>query len=131
MNDKIIVCGDFYSHSQRWDPNCRRERDATFWNDWSDIFLMQLGNDGQCTQERSNRSKSVIVLTWSSPLESPLGVWRLTKDHDDTGYDHRVIIWETKRDQKTNTLPSKVGERIRWDISRMSEDDKAEANYSG
>jgi hypothetical protein len=44
-----------------------------------------------------------------------------------TGSDHRVIIWETKRDPTTNTLPSKVGERIRWDISRMSEDDKDEA----
>jgi hypothetical protein len=38
-----------------------------------------------------------------------------------------VIIWETRRDPTTNTLPSKVGERIRWDISRMSEDDKDEA----
>jgi hypothetical protein len=43
------------------------------------------------------------------------------------GSDHRVLIWETKRDPTTNTLPSKVGERIRRDISRMSEDDKDEA----
>jgi hypothetical protein len=127
MNDKTIVCGDFNSHSQRWDPNCRRERDATFWKDWSENFLMQLGNDGQCKREGSNGSKSVIDLTWSSPLESPLGLWRLAKDHEETGSDHRVIIWETRRDPTTNTLPSKVGERIRWDISRMSEDDKDEA----
>jgi endonuclease/exonuclease/phosphatase family metal-dependent hydrolase len=40
MNDKTIVSGDFNSHSQRWDPNCRCERDATFWNDWSENFLM-------------------------------------------------------------------------------------------
>jgi hypothetical protein len=127
MNDKTIVCGDFNSHRQRWDPNCRRERDATFWKHWSENFLMQLGNDGQCTRGQSNESKSVIDLTWSSPLESPLGLWRLAKDHEVTGSDHRVIIWETKRDPTTNPLPSKVGERIPWDISRMSEDDKDEA----
>jgi hypothetical protein len=112
MNDKTIVCGDFNSHSQRWDPNCRRERDATFWKYWSENFLMQLSNDGQCTWEGSNGSKSVIDLTWSSPLESPLGLWRLAKDHEETDSDHRVIIWETRRDPTTNTLPSKVGERF-------------------
>jgi endonuclease/exonuclease/phosphatase family metal-dependent hydrolase len=25
MNDNAIVCGDFNSHSQRWDPNCHRK----------------------------------------------------------------------------------------------------------
>jgi hypothetical protein len=84
MNDQTIVSGDFNSHSQRWDPNCRPERDATFWKDWSENFLMQLGNDGQCTREGSNGRKSVIDLTWSSPLESPLRLWRLAKDHEDT-----------------------------------------------
>jgi hypothetical protein len=48
-------------------------------------------------------------------------------NHEDTGSDHRVIIWETRRDPTTNTLPSKVGKRIRYDISRMREDDKDEA----
>jgi hypothetical protein len=127
MNDKTIVWGDFNSPSQRWHPNCRRERDATFWKDWSENFLMQLGNDGQCMREGSNGSKSVIDLTWSSPLESPLGLWRLANDHEETCSDHRVIIWESKRDPTTNTLPSNVGERIRWDIHRMREDNKDEA----
>jgi hypothetical protein len=75
----------------------------------------------------SNGSKSVIDLTWSSTLESPLGLWRLAKVDKETGSDHRVIIWETKRDTTASTLPSKVGERIRWDINGMSEDDKDEA----
>jgi hypothetical protein len=129
MTDKTIMCGDFNSHSQRWDPNCRRERDATFWKDWSENFLMQLSNDGQCTWEGYNGTKSGIDLTWSSLLESPLGLWRLAQDHKETGSDHQVIIWDTRRDPRTNTLPSKVGERIHWDISRMREDDKDEAEH--
>jgi hypothetical protein len=128
MTDETIVCRDFNSHSQRWDPNCRRERDATFWKDWSENFLMQLGNDGQCTREGSNGSKSVIDLTWLSPLESLLGLWRLVNDHDVTGSDHREIIWETKRDPTMYTLPSKVGERIRWDRTLMRKDDNDEAD---
>jgi hypothetical protein len=87
---------------------------------------MQLGNDGQCMREGSHGTKSVIDLTWSLTLESLVGLSRLAKDHEETGSDHRVIIWETRRDPTTNTLPSKVGERICWDISRMSKDDKDE-----
>jgi hypothetical protein len=33
MNDRTIVCGDFNSHSSKWDPSCVRERDLTFWKD--------------------------------------------------------------------------------------------------
>jgi hypothetical protein len=88
---------------------------------------MQLGNDGKCTREGSNGSKSVIDRTLSSPLESPLGLCRLAKGHEETGSDQRVTIWETKRDTTASTLPSKIGERIRWDINGMSEDDKDEA----
>jgi hypothetical protein len=127
MNDNTIVCGDFDSHSQRWDPNCRDEKDTTFQKDWSQNFLMQLPNDGQCTREGSNGSKFVIDLTWSSPLESLLRLGRLATDHEETGSYHGVIISETKRNPTTNTLPCNVGERIRWDMSRMSEDDKDEA----
>jgi hypothetical protein len=88
---------------------------------------MQLRNDRQCTREGSNGSKSVIDLTWPSPLESLRGLWGLSKDHEETGSDHRMIIWETKRDPTTNTLPNKVGEMIRCYISIMSEDDNDEA----
>jgi hypothetical protein len=88
MNDKTIVCGDFNSHTQQWDPNCSGERHATFWKDCSENFLIQLGNNGECTREGSNRSKSIIDLTWSSLVESPLGLWRLGKDHEETGPDH-------------------------------------------
>jgi hypothetical protein len=36
---------------------------------------MELGNNGQSTRDGPNGSKSVIDLTWSTPLESPLGIW--------------------------------------------------------
>jgi hypothetical protein len=49
---------------------------------------MQLGNNGQSTREGSNGSKSVIDRTWSSPLESPLGLWRLAKADEHTGSDY-------------------------------------------
>jgi hypothetical protein len=88
---------------------------------------MQLCNNGKCTRERSNGSKSAIDLTWSSPLESRLRLWRLAKDHEETGSDQKVIIWETRRDTIASMLPSKLGERIRWDITRMSEDDEDDA----
>jgi hypothetical protein len=64
MTNKTNVCGECNSHSERWDPNYRCERDATFWKYWSENFLMQLSNDWQCKQEGSNGSKSVIDLTW-------------------------------------------------------------------
>jgi hypothetical protein len=127
MNDKTIVCREFNSDSQRWDPNCRRERDATFWKDLGEYFFLQFGNDRQCTREVTKGSKSTIDLTWSSLLESPLGVRKLATDHEERFSDHRVIIWERRRDPTMNTLPSKVEERIHWDISRMSEDDNDEA----
>jgi hypothetical protein len=38
-----------------------------------------------------------------------------------------MIIWKTKLGPKPNSLPSKVGEMIRWDISSMTEDAKDEA----
>jgi hypothetical protein len=78
-------------------------------------------------REGSNRTKSVIDLTWSSPLESPLGLGSLAIDHEVTGSDHRVTIWETRGNPTTNTLLSKVGEWIGWNISWMSEDNKDEA----
>jgi hypothetical protein len=125
MNDRTIVCGDFNSHSSKWDPSCVRERDSTFWKDWTQEYLMELGNNGQSTRDRPNGSKSIIDLTWSTPLGSPLGMWRLGKDNEDTGSDHRLIVWQTKLHTTGNPIP--IGERIRWDISHMTDDEKEEA----
>jgi hypothetical protein len=93
LNDKIIVFMDFNSHSQRWDPNGRCERDATFERDCSTNILMHLDNDRQCRLERNNSSKFGIDLTWSLLLEFPLMYWRLAKVHEEPGSDHGVIIW--------------------------------------
>jgi hypothetical protein len=125
MTEKTIVCGDFNSHSRRWDTNCREERDSKFWKDWQEEYMMQLGNNGQPTRNGSNGTQSVIDLTWSSPLESPLAQWRMGTESEETGSDHRLIIWETKHNPGHDPVPS--GEQIRWDITRMTDEQKDEA----
>jgi hypothetical protein len=83
---------------------------------------MEIGNNGEYTREGSNGSKSIIYLTWTTPLESPLKFWRLGRDVEDTGSDHKTIICETKALSGSNPIP--LGERIRWDIGRMTQDDR-------
>jgi hypothetical protein len=52
--------------------------------------------------------KSVIDLTWSSSLDSPLGLWSEAEDDEETGSDHRVIFWETRDNPIMNTPPKIV-----------------------
>jgi hypothetical protein len=125
MTEKTIVCGDFNSHSRRWDINCKGERDPKYWKDWQEEYMMQLGNNGQPTRNGSNRTQSVIDLTWSSPLESPLAQWRTGTESEETGSDHRLVIWEAKHNPGHNPVPS--GEQIRWDISRITDGEKDKA----
>jgi hypothetical protein len=59
VTDKSIVYSDFHSHSQLWEPNCHHERELTFRKDCSENIFVQIGNNGLCTREGPNRSKSV------------------------------------------------------------------------
>jgi hypothetical protein len=122
MTEKTIMCGDFNSYSYRWDANCTQERDSRYWKEWQDEYLMQLENDGQPTRTGSNGDGSVIDFTWTTPFESPLAKWRMGTDCEETGSDHRLVVWETK--QNSNENLARVRDQIRWDITSMTNDEK-------
>jgi len=42
-----ILAGNFNSHSRRWDPRCKEQRDATFWEEIIDEHGQEIGNDDQ------------------------------------------------------------------------------------
>jgi len=61
-----IIAGDRYAHSQRWDPRCREERDATFWEEIIDEYGLEIGNEDRPTHHwarSSEEGESTIDLT--------------------------------------------------------------------
>ena len=44
-----VLAGDFNAHSRRWDPRCRGQQNAAFWEEVVDENGLEIGNDGQST----------------------------------------------------------------------------------
>jgi hypothetical protein len=40
-----IIAGNMITHSRRWDPRCREQRDVTFWEEMIHKYGLEIGND--------------------------------------------------------------------------------------
>jgi len=66
-----ILAGDMNAHSCRWDPRCKQQHDATFWEEILDEYGLQIGNDGRPTHHpRRNgaQGESTVDLTMATQL---------------------------------------------------------------
>jgi len=43
------MAGVMNAHSRRWDPRCRQQRNATFWEEIIDQYRLEIGNDDRPT----------------------------------------------------------------------------------
>jgi hypothetical protein len=61
-----MLMGDFIAHSQRWDPRCTEQRDATYWAEIIDEHRLVIGNDDRPTHywtSQGSMGESVIDRT--------------------------------------------------------------------
>ena len=95
-----ILAGDFNADSRRWDPRCRGQRDAAFWEEVIDETGLEIGNDSQSTHHwtrEGHKAESVINLTLAN---QPITTWSILADDHATGSDHEVTEWEVKLDRQ-------------------------------
>jgi len=93
-----VLAGDFNAHSSRWDPRCRAQRNAAFWEGVIDENGPEIGNDGRSTHywtREDHQGESVIDLTLAN---RPIMRWTILADDHATGSDHEVIEWEVEAD---------------------------------
>jgi hypothetical protein len=87
-----IIAGDMNAHSRRWDPRCREQRDATFWEEIIDEHGLEIGNDDDRPTHHWERNgkegESTIDLTLAT---RPITRWTTLGGSHATGSDDEVI----------------------------------------
>ena len=115
-----VHAGDFNAHSSRWDPRCRAQRDAAFWEPVIDENGLEIGNDGRSTHywaREDHEGESVIDLTLAN---QPIMRWTILADDHATGSDHEVIKWELEVDRQEEADHKRV---VGWNLAAMTEPD--------
>jgi hypothetical protein len=119
-----ILAGDINAHSHRWDPRCKEQRDATFWEEIIAEHVLKIGNDDQPTDHwarNSEEGESTIELTLSSrPI---IRRTRLDGTNTTCSY-HEVIVWQLTIGKTEEADPKQV---IAWNMAVMSKEDEEAA----
>jgi hypothetical protein len=119
-----ILAGDFNAHSRRWDPRCKEQRDATFWEEIIDEHGLEIGNDDQPTHHwarNGEEGESTIDLTLAS---RPITRWTILDGRHATRSDHEVIEWEFSVYKQEEADHVQV---IGWNLAAMSKEDEKAA----
>jgi len=93
-----VLVGDFNAHSSQWDPRCRTQRNAAFWEEVIDENGLEIGNDGRSTHywtREDQEGESVIDLTLAN---RPIMKWTILADDHAPRSDYKVIEWEVEVD---------------------------------
>ena len=116
-----ILVGDFNPLSRRWDPRCKEQWDATFWEENIDELGLEIGNDDQptCHWARNDEEGEVTIdLTFAS---RPITRWPILDSRHTTGTHHKVIEWEFSFDtQEEADLLQVIGSNLGTMSKRMS-----------
>jgi hypothetical protein len=111
-----IIAGDMNSHSRRWVPRWREQRDATFREEIADEDGLEFGNDDRPTHHwaRNGREgESTIDLTLTT---RPITRWTRLDGSHATGSDHVLIEWEFNVDKQEEVDHVQV---IGWKLAAM------------
>jgi hypothetical protein len=118
-----ILAGDFNAHSRGWDPRCKEQYDATFWEEIIDEHGLEIGNDNQPTHHWARNGEEgelTIDLTLAS---RPITRWTILDGRHATGSDHEVIKWKFSIDKQEEANHVQL---IGWNLAAMSKlDEKA------
>ena len=80
------------SHSRRWYPRCREQRDATFWDEIIDEHELEIGNDDDRHTyhwaRNGDEGRWSIALTLATRA---IMQWPTLDGSHATGADHEVI----------------------------------------
>ena len=115
-----VVTGDFNAHRKRWDPRCKVQWDAAFWEDLIDKNGLDIGNDGWPTHHWSREDQdgeSVIDLTLAN---QPIVKWHILAEDHATGSDPEVIEWEVGEARQEEADHNRV---VGWNFAAMPEKD--------
>jgi len=115
-----VLAGNFNAHSSRWDPRCRAQRNASFWEGVIDENGLKIGNDGRSTHywtREDHEGELVIDLTLAN---RPIMRWTILADDHATGSDHEVVEWEVEADGQEEADHERV---VGWNLAGMTEED--------
>jgi len=115
---------DFNSHSWRWDPRCKDQCDATFWEEIIDLCGLEIGNDDEPTHHwawNGEEGESTIDLTLTN---RPIMQWTILDGRQATSSDHKVIRSQFSVDMQDEADNVQV---IGWNFAAMSKKDEEAA----
>jgi len=119
-----VLAGHFNAHSQRWDPQCTQQKDATYWEEIIDEYGHEIGNDDRPTHHwvrDGNEGESIIDLTLA---HRPITKWTILNRSHATDSDDEIIEWEVNVDKQEDAEDVRI---VGWNLSTMSKEDEEAA----
>jgi len=124
QKEGTIIVGGINAHSRRWDPKCREQHNAAFWEEIIDEYGLEIGNDDWPTHHwarTGEEGESTIDLTLATRL---IMRWTIVEGRHATGSDHEVIEWEFNIDKQEEGDHVQV---IGWNLAAMSKENEEAA----
>jgi len=115
-----VLAGDINAYSKRWNPSCRVQLDAAFWEGVINLNGPEIGNDGRPNHHWTTEDQegdSVIDLKLPN---RPIVRWTLLTDDHATGSDHVVLEWQVGVDRQKEAGYGRV---VGWNVAAMTEED--------
>jgi hypothetical protein len=118
------ITGDMNAHSQRWDPKCRKQQDATVWEQIIDENAREIGNGDRPTHHWARNGEEGESTIDFALATRPITGWTTQDWSRATHSNHEVIEWEFNIDKLEEADHVQI---IGWNLAAMSKQDKEAA----